>query len=171
MKNQNSSPSILILEDDQDQMDLLASFALDEVQKLIDDESTSDTQRSGIKNIQIIKVSNTDSLQKAVVIYKNVLLAILDCNTPDSKHTSPHDQLVKTNHRITGQHKSVDIVIKYLPNTPITITSSWDRFRIIVGNYYQDKYDLIINFVRKNDVPGIKKSIEYRLRSFLNDID
>ena len=164
MSKRSEKPIILILEDDQDQMDLLTALTLGEAQKLLNDTSIDDSRKQNIKNVNIISVGDINSLHKAVLVYKNVLLAILDCNVPDTKHTPAHDQLIKTNHRITGQHKAVDLVVKNLPETPIAITSSWDRFRIIVGRYYQSKYNLTINFVRKSDMNGFKKYIEIRLK-------
>ena len=165
MSKRSQKPIILILEDDQDQMDLLTALTLGEAQKLINDTSIDDSRKQDIRNVNIVSVGDINSLKKAVLTYKKVLLAILDCNVPDTKHTAAHDQLIKTNHRITGQHRAVDLVLKNLPETPIAITSSWDRFRIIVGRYYQRKYNLTIKFVRKSDMNGFKKYIEIRLRA------
>lgn len=167
----DNNSNILILEDDFDQMDLLVHFALNEIKELIEDENTNDEQRQIIKNIKIIKVRHIDSLKKAVSIHKNVLLAILDCNIPDSKDSVAHDQLIKTNHRITGQHKSVDIVTKHLPKTPITMISSLDRFKRIINQHYKNKYDLSINFIRKNDQPMLQRNIGYYLRQYLKTVN
>lgn len=163
----NSSPNILLLEDDTDQMDLLVNFALSEITKLIDDENTNEEQRQRIRGIQIIKIANINSLQQAVSVHKEVLLAILDCNIPDNKGSAPHDQLIKTNHVITGQHRPVDIVTENLPDTPITIISSMDRFQKIVYQYYESKHSISINFIRKNDQSMIERNIGYYLRQYL----
>jgi len=40
MDNFNNNPAILIVEDDIEQMNLLVDYALNEIQKLIDDEDT-----------------------------------------------------------------------------------------------------------------------------------
>lgn len=167
MKRSNNNPTILIVEDDRDQMNLLVNFALIEIKTLIDDENTNDEERQKLKNIQIARISNISSLKKAVSICKNVLLAVLDCNIPDTKDGISHDQLVKTNYRITGQHQSVDIVTEHLPETPITIISSLDRFQKIVTQYYETKYSLSINFIRKNDPLMIGQNITHHLRQYL----
>lgn len=171
MNSSQTNSKILILEDDSDQMDLLVSFAQSEIKKLSDDENINDEQRHKIENIKIIKVSNISSLQQAVSMHKDVLLAVLDCNTPDTKGGVSHDQLVKTNHRITGQHRAVDIVTDYLPDTPITIISSLDRFRIIVHKYYESKHSLNINFVSKAEPLGVRRNIRSYLREYLSAAD
>lgn len=170
MNSSDNRPNILILEDDNDQMLLLIDFALAEISKLIDDEKTTDEQREILVNIQIVKVTDIDSLQKAVSINKGTLLALLDCNTPDTKDGIAHNQLVKTNHVITGQHKAVDIVTKHLPATPITMISSMNRFRTIVNRFYGSKYNLSINFVPKNDALKIQKNIRYYIRQHLKAV-
>ena len=147
-KSSDNKPKILLLEDDFDQMALLIDFTLSEIQTLMDAESTNDAQRKQLANIHVMKVSNIDSLQKAVVKHKGVLLALLDCNTPDAEGGASHDQLVPSSRGIiTGQHKAVDLIIKHLPETPITIISSMDRFQRIVNKYYANNDDLSINFV------------------------
>ena len=171
IKSSNNNSNILILEDDLDQMDLLSHFALSEINRLIDDENTFGEQRQKIDSIKVIKVSNFESLQKTVAKHKRVLLAVLDCNTPDTEGGVPHDQLVKTSRGITGQHKSVDIVTEHLPGTPITIISSMDRFQRIVNKYYASKHNLSINFIRKNDPMGIRENIRYYLREYLESVD
>jgi len=163
--------NILILEDDPDQMDLLVEFAVSEVLRIRDDKNTSDRQRKAIKEIKIIKVGNIDSLKKSVSMLKNVFLAVLDCNTPDDENRAPHDQLVKTDHIVTGQHKSVDIVAQLLPGTPITMISSMGRFKRIVKTYYESRLDLRINFVAKNDSTAIKQNIETHLQEYLKSVD
>ncbi len=167
MTSPTTYPNILVLEDDVDQMDLLVDFALSEIKSLIDDESTSEEHKEKLKNIRVLKTSNIRSLQRAVSIHKDVLLAVLDCNTPDDKGGKAHDQLVKTNHKITGQHRSVDIVTEHLPDTPITMISSSDRFRTIVNRHYESKHNLSINFIGKRDALRIRKNIEYFLKRFL----
>jgi len=167
MKSSNNNPNLLIVEDDPDQMDLLIDLALSEIKKLIDDKNTTDEQRQIIKDIKIIKVTNIDSLQKVVTRVESVLLAVLDCNIPDTEGGTSHDQLVKTNHIVTGQHKSVDIVTEHLPNTPITVISSLDRFQKIISKHYESNHNLGINFIRKNDQLMIKRNIGYYLRQLL----
>ncbi len=171
MKNSSSDPNILILEDDPDQMDLMISFALGEINKLMDDENTSDKQKQKLKSIQIIKVVDIRSLERTVSVYKGSLLAVLDCNVPDAKGGKSHDQLVKTNYKITGQHKPVDIVTEHLPNTPITMISSLNRFQRIVSQYYKSEYDLSLNFIGKSDQSMIKRNIGYYLRQYIKTLD
>ncbi len=170
MQSSNNS-NILILEDDPDQMRALVSLAQGELRKIIEDEDTDDQQKRRIQEIRIIKVNNTGSLKAAVSTHKNVLLAVLDCNTPDTKDGVTHDQLVKTNHIITGQHNAVDIVTKHIPNTPITLISSLDRFNRTVNRYYESKHNLTINFKRKSDPAGIAKNVERYLRAYLESIE
>ena len=170
MTSSNNNQAILIVEDDPDQMELLVSFALSEIQSLIEDGSTTDQQSQKLKDIKILKVSNISTLEKAVSVYKGILLAVLDCNIPDTKDGTSHDQLVKTNYRITGQHKSVDIVTEHLPSTPITMISSLNRFQKIVSRYYKSEHDLNINFISKNDQLMISRNIGYYLRQYLSSM-
>ncbi|RBP51091.1 hypothetical protein [Arenicella xantha] len=168
MPSPETDPNILILEDDLDQMELLVDFTLTEIKELMNDKSINEAQRQKLKRIRIIKVSNIKSLQTAASMHKNVILAVLDCNSPDSKGGEAHDQLVKTNHVITGQHKAVDIVTEELPDTPITMISSLDRFRTIINRYYESNFKLSINFIPKTGVLKIKENVELSLRKYLN---
>ena len=169
MKITAASPKIFIIEDDPDQIDLLVNLTLNELRKVIDYEHTTDEQRSAIRSIQILKINDVSSLNKAAQTYKNVLLAVLDCNLPDTKDGKAHDQLIKTNHKITGQHKSVDILTKHLPDTPITMISSLNRFQKIVTRYYENTQGLDINFIRKHDLPILERNIGYYLRQHLRE--
>jgi len=171
MNSSVTNSNILILEDDPDQMEMLVDFALDELAKLAADENISDEQRQKVEDIRLIKVSNIQSLQKSASMHKDVLLALLDCNTPDTEGSAPNDQLVKTNHSITGQHRAVDIVTHYLPDTPITLMSSLDRFRRLVNRYYANKHNLSIRFVGKSDQLGIKENIQFYLKEYLASVD
>ena len=166
----SSNPKILILEDDDEQMALLIDFALSEIKHLMHDEGITEKQKKKIESIQIIKVTNKKSLQKAASTNKGVILAVLDCNTPDDRGSASHDQLVTTGGVITGQHNSVDIVTKHLPATPITLISSLDRFQRTVNKYYAAEHDLSINFVRKSDPSGIKETIRSSLKDILSDV-
>lgn len=168
LKEKNSSSYILIIEDDPDQMSLLVDFAQQEMTRIISNEHFDESQLRETQNIKVITATNIFSLKKAIQTHKNILLAILDCNIPDSKGGAPHDQFVKTAYKITGQHKAVDIVSKYLPGTPITMISSMNRFKKIVTQYYESKHDLSINFIRKRDAEIIKKNIAYYLRKHLS---
>ena len=170
-KSPKNNPIILILEDDPDQMDLLADFALGEIQKLMDDERLDDEKRQKIDSIKVIKANNIKDLQAASTMHTRAIFALLDCNTPDSKGKASHDQLVKTNHSITGQHRAVDIVTEHLPDTPITIISAMDRFQRIVNKYYASKHSLTIHFVRKNDPVGIQRHFQYYLNEYLDAAD
>ena len=158
---------ILIVEDDIDQLRLLVDFAQTEIKRNIDNQNTNELQKQKLSNIKIITATNISSLQKAVKIHKNILLAILDCNIPDTKGDKPHDQFIKTNHKITGQHKAVDIVSEYIPDTPITMISSLNRFQRIVNQYYKNKYNLGINFIKKKDTSIIQNNIGWYLRQHL----
>ena len=170
MKPNNVNSNIIILEDDLDQMELLVSLAHTEIKRIMSDEGYTESQQQRAKGIRIIKVSNINSLRKAASTYKNVLMAVLDCNAPDIKGGNASDQLVKTNYIITGQHNAVDIMIANLPDTPITLTSSFDRFHRTVNRYYESKFDLTIEFVRKNEPANISKNIEHHLTKYVNSI-
>ena len=163
------NPKILILEDDSDQMELLIDIAQTEVANYIDDESLSDAERDNLRNIQLIKVSNIDSMKKAVSTHQDVILAISDCNTPDTQGDKPHDQLLKTNHIITGQHRAVDILMKYVPDTPIILISSLNRFRRIIYKYYETSHGLNILFVRKSNPNKLSRNIKKHLMDYLNN--
>jgi len=121
-------PKLLIIEDDPEQMELLVSFASSEMQKRLDDQSTTEQQKEKVKSIRIIPTTNIESLQKILSLYKNIFWVLMDCNIPDTKGGEPHDQLIKINHAITGRHKSVDLIIDNLPGTPITMISTLNRF-------------------------------------------
>ena len=156
MSTDNGS-NILILEDDPDQMELLTDFAISEVKKFIEHDNTDKKLIPALKNIKVIRVTNLAALKKVITEHKNVLLALLDCNIPDTKDSIAHDQLVKTNHKITGRHNSVDLVIKHLPGTPITMISSLNRFQKIVTQHYKNDLNLNINFINKTDQLVITK--------------
>jgi len=152
-------------------MDLLASFALDEIEKLAAHENTTEKKKQILSNINIIKVGNVRSLKKVISSQEDIILAVLDCNLPDVEGEPANDQLIKTNYRITGQHKPVDLVLKYSPSTSITMISSFNRFQTLLNQYYESKHDLSINFIRKNDQSMIKRNIAYYLRHYLRKID
>ena len=162
-------PKLLIIEDDPEQMELLTSFALNEMQKLLGDQSTTEQQKEKIKSIKIIPTTNIESLQKILSLYKNIFWVLMDCNIPDTKGGKPHDQLIKTNHAITGRHKSVDLIIDNLPGTPITMISTLNRFEKIVHKYYVKKDNLDINFISKSDQEMIKRNAAYYLRQYLKN--
>jgi len=166
---ENNNAYILILEDDPDQLEMLTSLALAELQYIVDDENASPAIEEKITNIRIISVSNIDGLTKVSEKYAPVLLALLDGNTPDEKGGKPHDQFVKKNHVITGKHRAIEIVKNTLPNTPITMISTLDRFKKIVFKYYNTEHELNINFINKNDKEMIGKNIAYYLRQHLKE--
>ena len=132
----NDNPKILILEDDSEQMEFLLDLTKTEVENLIANGGLSDDEQENLRNLQLIKVSNIESMTKAVSTHQDIILAISDCNTPDTKNGKPHDQLLKTNHIITGQHKAVDILMEHVPDTPIILISSLNRFRRIICLLY-----------------------------------
>jgi CheY-like chemotaxis protein len=159
----NNSPAILIVEDDLDQRTLLIDFAMSQIKRVLEKQTLTDQQRQTLKNVQVISVTNIASLQKVVTKHKNVLLAVLDCNLPDSKGGPSHDQFIKTKHRITGQHKAVDVVTEYLPDIPITMISSQNRFQRIINLFYKNKHGIEISFISKKDPSTIARNIRYYL--------
>ena len=168
--NSAKNPKLLIVEDDAEQMDLLTAYALSEVEKLVVHENTTEQKKQALQSIDILRATNVQSLKKALSSKANIFLAILDCNLPDAKGESAHDQLIKTNYRITGQHKPIDLVIEYSPHTPITMISSFNRFKSLLNQYYENKHDLSINFIRKNDQSMIKRNIGHYLRQYLKEV-
>lgn len=165
--NHINRSAILIAEDDPDQKELLVDIIVTQIKRTRADENLSEEQKEKLTQIQILSVSNTQSLKHAAKKQDNVMLTILDCNMPDKKGGVAHDQFIKTNHRITGQHTSADIVTKYLPGTPITMISSLNRFQKIISLYYKKKLDVDINFISKKDPDTIKRNVRYYLRQFL----
>lgn len=169
MDNSHNNPAILIVEDDNEQMDLLVGYALNEIKSLIDDQASDELEIQKLKDIRILKVSNISTLEKAVIRHKNIILTVLDCNIPDIKGGVPHDQLIKTNYKITGQHKSVDILSGNIPDTPITMISSLNRFRKIVTQHYFKTHGLNINFIAKSDQAMINRNIGYYIRQYISN--
>lgn len=53
--NTSNTPTILLLEDDADQMALLIDLTLDEIKKRIGDVRINDKQRQKLQSIKIIK--------------------------------------------------------------------------------------------------------------------
>lgn len=155
---------ILIVEDDPDQMAMLVDFAENELKRLISGDHISPSKKEKLKNVKLLTASNINSLKNAASDHSNVLLALLDGNIPDTKGGVAHDQFIKTGHKITGQHKCVDIVSEHLPNTPVTMISSMTRFQKIVHQYYKNRHDLSINFIRKKDTSIIQRNIAFYLR-------
>ncbi len=165
------NPKVLILEDDADQMHFLAALALGEIAALVDDDNTSDSQREALRSIKVLKIPDIESLEKASLFYKGVIFTILDCHTPYNADSEANDQFVKTGYTITGRHKAVDVVMKRLPNVPITLVSSSHRFQRTVSRYYKNKYDININFISKNEHNVIAKNMAYYLRQHMRQID
>lgn len=160
-------PTIFLLEDDADQIELLANFIILEIHNKISDEQLNETQKQDLKNITIAKLMDIQSLQVAAKRHTNVLMAIMDCNVPDIKGGAAHDQFVRTNQRITGQHKPVDVLLRELPATPITLISTLNRFKQLVTSYYRRERNLKINFINKNDQQMIQRNIAYHLSKYL----
>lgn len=171
MANSNSHPKILIVEDDPDQMDLLAGFAVSEIESLLNNERVNNANKEKLTVIHILKATNVSALEQAASKYKNIIFTILDGNIPDDKNSPAHDQLIKTDHKITGQHKSIEILIEHLPNTPITIVSSLNRFQRIVTPFYEKQYGIDINFISKNNQQMIQRNMAYYLRHYLRNTD
>ena len=142
-------------------MELLFDSTKNEIQKLFNDVDTGQEQKQKLTNIKIIKVSNISDLKRALSTYKNVLLAIVDANIPDAVDGVAHDQFIKTNYRITGQHKTIDFICSQSINTPITLISSLNRFQKIVTRYYKVNHGLIINFISKRDLAMLRRNIQY----------
>ncbi len=159
-----SLPIIVIVEDDPDQMLLLADFVLSEIRHLKDKASTNLAQQDWLKSVRVVKVSNARALKQVAMAHDTAVLVILDCNIPDKQGGKANDQFVADNHVITGQHKSVDLLVNHLPDAPLTLISSMNRFRSTVTNYYREKHGIDLAFLSKNDAMKIKKNIGYYLR-------
>ena len=159
--------AILIVEDDREQMDLLVNFVLNETRKIMDDEDTTQPQREKLKSIKLLKIGDLSSLRKVASLKIDIVLALMDCNIPDEKGGKSHDQFVKTNHRITGQHASVDLVSERFPSAPIVMTSSMNRFQKLVIQYYKSKHDLNLKFVKKSQAASIQDTISLYLKRYV----
>ena len=133
----------------------------------MDDDNITALKRDKLKQVKLLTASNLKSLTNAVSDHKNILLALLDGNIPDTKGGTAHDQFIKTGHKITGEHHTVNVVTKYLPDTPVTMISSMSRFQKIVHQYYKKHHDLSINFIHKKDAPIIVRNIAFYLRQYL----
>ena len=168
MENEKDSHKILILEDDQDQMDFLVNIAQQEIQKRLHNLESNDNQ---VDKIVIVKLTNLQSLKKAVSSYDKVILALMDCNIPDRRGGKSNDQLVKTNYKITGQHNAVDTVLEKMSDVPITLISAKNRFKKIIRQYYESSLDITINFIKKEDHDVIAKNIRYYLNMYLNRLN
>ena len=168
MENEKDSHKILILEDDQDQMDFLVNIAQQEIQKRLHNLESNDNQ---VDKIVIVKLTNLQSLKKAVSSYDKVILALMDCNIPDRRGGKSNDQLVKTNYKITGQHNAVDTVLEKMSDVPITLISAKNRFKKIIRQYYESNLDITINFIEKEDHDVIAKNIRYYLNMYLNRLN
>jgi len=167
MKNELEKPTILLIEDDPDQMSLMTQLTLIEVNALKADRILNDEQLEKLNDIQILKIGDLQTLGKACSNYQNVIFSLVDCNIPDDKASAPHDQFVKTNHLVTGQHRSVDLICQCAPNAPIILTSSMNRFQRLVIRYYDDKSDVLIRFVSKRDKSKLSKYLAKNLRAYL----
>jgi len=165
LKDQKSY--LFIIQDDIDQMELLVSFGLNQITHLLDSETTSAAQKALLRDISIIKIKDMRSLEKAVTMYKNVVMVIMDCNIPDIKGGVPNDQLIKTNHKITGQHKAVEILTKFLPSVPITSVSSMKRFDKLLTRYYKQNNGLELKFISKQDHSKVLQEMRFYLNRFI----
>ncbi len=164
----NHDPSVLIVEDDAEQLDLLVGFVASEVTKLLKDEKTTPEQRKKLTPFNLLRVSELKSLEQAVISNKNVIMALLDCHIPDEQGAPAHDQFVmKDDHTVTGQHRSVDLIAQHLPGTPIMLISSMRRFQKTVIQHYKNDDSLKLEFISKDNRESIKQSIRSRLRQYV----
>ncbi len=162
-----TKPAIFLLEDDIDQMSFLAQMIMLEVKVLKEDLSLSDQQLERLNSLQIIKIGDLLTLRKACQNFKNIAFSLVDCNIPDDKSSVPHDQFVKTNHLVTGQHRSVDLISGRAPEAPITLMSSMDRFQRLVVRYYEDNTELVIKFVSKREKIKLSRAIATHLKDYI----
>ncbi len=160
-------PTILVVEDDIDQLDMLTEVVLTEIREIAKEPTLDGDEQLNLRSIKVAKVTNAQSLLEAVNSLNNIILVILDCNIPDSKTQRANDQFVTNNHKITGQHKSVDTVIAHAPNTELLLISSMKRFKRMVLRYYKTKHDLQLKFVDKTDVEIMMSSIRVSIQHFL----
>jgi len=171
MSDPYTKPAIFLLEDDIDQMRLLSQLIMIEVKALKTDHLLSDEQLERLNRLQIIKIGDLLTLSKACQNFKNIVFSLVDCNIPDDKLSAPHDQFVKTNHLVTGQHRPVDLISDSAPEAPITLMSSMDRFQRLVIRYYEGQTQLAINFVSKRDKSKLKNAIANHLKTYIATMD
>lgn len=168
--NPEPRPSLLILEDDPDQMVLLVSLVNREIEHILQNEVLNQVQRQVLETIQIFKSDSINSLRAAIAAQDNVVLALLDCNTPDKRGGQANDQFVKTNFVITGQHAAVDVVINHEPKTPITLISSMGRFQRIVSKYYAANDSLAVAFINKDDTARIANNVRHHIKKYIQQL-
>jgi len=162
----NNDPAILIVEDDDDQLELMASVVIEELEKILEQEANGDGADK-LKSISVVKVRDRHSLERATLKYQGVFLTVLDCNIPDRKGGAANDQFVKQNHILTGQHKSVDVLIKNAPNKPILLVSSQKRFRNTVTRHYGRSGNVPLKFVSKEAPAEIRKQVSKHVQDWL----
>ena len=166
-ENLNQGAAILIVEDDSEQMDMFVSFTVAELKRLLNEATATAEQRKKLTPFNILRVSEMKSLEQAVTTHDDVIVAILDCNIPDAKGAAPHDQFVKKdNNKVTGQHKSVDLIAQHLPGTPIVLISSMRRFQRTITRFYAAQSELQLEFISKDDISIIREKINHHLRAY-----
>ncbi|NND82281.1 MAG: hypothetical protein HKN50_07625 [Gammaproteobacteria bacterium] len=164
----DAGAAILIVEDDPEQMRLFVNYAVTELKALLKDPAITAQQRAMLTPFNILQVGEMKSLQQAVMTGDEVVMAILDCNIPDASGELPNDQFVmQDKHKVTGQHKSVDLIACYLPGTPITLTSSMRRFQRTITRFYASQTELQLDFISKDDIAKMQTNIGYHLRAHI----
>lgn len=157
-KSERDGPAILIVEDDKDQMEMLASMVLEELGRgLLNEENGLSVNK--LQSVNVIKVGNRESLEKAAKRHKGIFLVILDCNIPDAKGGKANDQFVAKNHVFTGQHKSVDVLHEYLSDIPIALISTQRRFGSTVIRFYGRSAHIRLKFVPKENIDQLRQYV------------
>lgn len=167
MKNESLKKTLFVIEDDPDQMAMMIAAVRDEIEQLQSDKNTTQSDMVKLQSLGIVKISNLETLRNALQKNLKPMLAIMDCNLPDTSDGAAHDQLVKVNHRITGAHNAIELIIAASPETPITMISSMNRFLSVVHRYYAKQSNLDVNFISKTEPKKIKRNITYYLRQYL----
>jgi CheY-like chemotaxis protein len=158
--------AVLLVDDDPEQLEMLGLLTLNEIQVLLNDVSVNERRKRELAAIKVIKVGDQRSLRRVVEGDTEIVLTVLDCNLPEKKGESPIDQFEKKNHVITGQHRSVDIILANQPAMPILLVSTFDRFRNLVINYYKGSKGINLGFVKKNDPERVASRIRSNLEQW-----
>lgn len=162
-----SLPTVLVVEDDIDQLNMLVEMVLGEAREIASQPDLTDKEKLSLRTINVVKITDAQSLSEAVNSLTNIILVVLDCNIPDTKSEQANDQFIMDNHRITGQHRSVDTIITHAPSAELVLISSMKRFQRTVLRFYKSKRGLQLKFVDKSDVVNIKASIKGGIFGFL----
>ena len=160
--------AILIVEDDENQMELLSANVVNELHHLLRDSSLSETQRDKLTGAKIVKIGDLRSLKEVAESDLEIILTVLDCQIPSRKGATPTDQFEKQEHLITGQYRSVDLLVDNHPKSPVLLISALDRFRNPVIQFYKSVHRANLGFVHKRNPEKISSRVREHLQAWVH---